>query len=304
MSTIPRRKLLYGLSALTGIGSLSLATRVGLPSISDSDSDSDSSSGARGGEFDPAVDGFGFDNFSTPSEPPEPSALLSARDVREYLIASESSVVQPVEANAGFDRSIGAIADELHANANRLFGIRGFCFGIAMASQWYFEAPSAVPVEHDSVSEITDVDEPLEESSSPVRDDIERFHRSQFLYPETWAERWVLLRPEFIDYQQQASEIRSAIDTVGSAGVTISGSEVLDGHYLLLYDYDADDDSITFTAYDPNDDADEHAELDEPHTIGIDTTRGEPLMGTYEGEYDRFLFTDTDRSVRQNVEST
>jgi hypothetical protein len=300
MVNLTRRKLLCGLSLSAGAGVLSVAGRE--QRLSATEPDSNAARSVREGGFDPTVDGFGFDNYSTPPAPPEPTEFVSEETIREYLTRYWGSRLQnrlTAEPIGGVEPPIQSLAGELYANANRLFGTRGYCFGIAMAAQWYFEEPTAIPVDRDPVSEIGDVDEPVDDrSSSPVRDDVERFHRSQFLHPEAWTGRWMLLRPELIDYRAQARELRAAIDAFGTVGVTISGSDVLDGHYLLLYDYEVGEDVIAFVAYDPNDDAEKHAERDHPHRIGIDTDSGEPIMASYEEEYDRFLFNDVDRTIR------
>ncbi|WP_245724137.1 hypothetical protein [Natronorubrum texcoconense] len=268
-------------------------------------SDSDSGSGVDDDAFDPATDGFGFDNYSTPPVAPDPTAFVSESALQESLSASWETALGDrlsLPASATPESQIRTVAERLYANANRLFGTKGYCYGMAMAAQWYFEEPSARPVDRESTSEIEHVNDPLEDrDSSPVRDDIERFHRSQFTDLESWLRRRVLLRPEWIDYRSQADEIREAIDEYGSAGLTISGENVLEAHYVLLYDYDVSETGITFAAYDPNDTADEYANRSDSRTVGIDTTSDEPLLGSYEGTYDRFLFDRTDRAVSTRI---
>ncbi|WP_306052478.1 hypothetical protein [Natronococcus wangiae] len=269
-------------------------------------SKSNSAPAIDGAGFDPAVDGFGFDNYSTPPVPPKPAEFVSEGDVLRYLTAYWDTALRAqltLPLNGGPEPRIRGIAEQLCANADRLFGTKGYCYGMAATAQWYFEEPAVVPVDRDSTSEIVHVDDPLEDgSATPVRDDIELFHRAQFLNADSWLRRWPLLRPERIDYRSQERELRATIDEFGSAGVTISGDNVLKGHYVLLYDYEATDTGVTFTAYDPNDDADEHA-AEESRTIGIDTTSYEPLMGSYDEEYDRFLFNPEDRAIRARARS-
>ncbi|WP_436344816.1 hypothetical protein [Natronorubrum sp. FCH18a] len=300
MTRLTRRNLLCGLSLSAGAGALSVAARERRPF--DSESESSSSSGEV--EFDPAVDGLGFDNYSTPPTAPKPDDFVSESEIREYLTAQWDGTVRSqfgLPMDGVSERWIRSLAAHLYANANRLFGTKGYCYGMAATAQWYFEEPSAVPVDCDSTSEIEHVDAPLEDrSSSPVRDDIERFHRSQFVDLESWLRRRALLRPAWIDYRSQARALRDAIDEFGSAGVTITGENVLEAHYVLLYDYDASETAVTFAVYDPNDAADEYEETDESRIIGIDTTSAEPMLGTYDG-YDRFLFDQTDRTVSTRV---
>jgi hypothetical protein len=300
MSRLTRRRLLYGLSLSVGTGVVAAGTQRYRQANAGATESNPVPTDAGG--FDPAIDGFGFDNYSTPPESPGPESVLSKRDLRQYLRTRRDSAFDhrlTAVSDARLELPFGTLADQLYANANRLFGTRGYCYGMATAAQWYFEEPAAVPVDRDSASEIADVDAPLEEPSrSPVRDDIEHLHRSQFLEPEAWVRRWPLLRPALIDYREQAEELRHALDSVGTAGVTISGSDVLDGHYVLLYDYEATDDGVQFLAYDPNDDADEHATTGEPHTVGVDMETGEPQLDSYEGTYDRFLFNPADRAIR------
>lgn len=303
MTRLTRRRLLCGLSLSAGAGALSVAARERRPFASGSGSNSTAIAAENG--FDPAVDGFGFDNYSTSFVSPEPTAFVSESDLRRFLRGYlDAAVRNQVTAalNVGPEPRIGTIANRLYANANRLFGTKGYCYGMAAAAQWYFEEPAAVPIDRDPTSEIEHVDDPLEDrSSTPVRDDIERFHRSQFLNADSWLQRWVLLRPEWIDYRSQARELRSTIDEFGSAGVTITGENVLRGHYVLLYDYDVTGTGVTFTAYDPNYAADEYAATDDSRTIGIDTTSYEPLLGSYDEKYDRFLFNPEDRAIRARV---
>ncbi|MFC4438820.1 MULTISPECIES: hypothetical protein [Natrialbaceae] len=303
MTGLTRRHLLCGLSLFAGAGVLSAAARERRLLASNSDS----APIAGGSGFDPAVNGFGFDNYSSTFVSPEPTEFVSKSDLRDALLAYWNGRLQgrmTVALNGRLEPRIGAIVDRLYANANRLFGTKGYCYGMAAAAQWYFEDPAALPIDRDSANEIAHVDDPLDDrSSTPVRDDIELFHRSQFLNADSWLQRWVLLRPEWIDYRSQARELRATIDEFGSAGVTITGENVLRGHYVLLYDYDVTDNGVTFTAYDPNYAADEYAATDDSRTIGVDATSYEPLLGSYDEKYDRFLFNPEDRSIRARARS-
>lgn len=300
MTRLTRRRLLGALSLSTGAGALSIAAREFGPFASDSESDSDADAVA----FDPAVDGFGFDNYATPPESPSPTEFISQSDLRDRL----TSVVSPpildwggLSLDGALRSGIGAIVDRLLSNADWLFGTNGYCYGMAAVAQWYAEVPTAVPVDRDSASEITRIDVPVDRSATPVRDDIERFHRSQFIDVDSWVQRWPLLRPERIDYRSQARELRDAIDEYGSAGVTITGENVVEGHYVLCYEYDEGDTDVTFAAYDPNVAADEYATDATSRTIGIDTDVGEPLLGSFAEEYDRFLFTREDRVTNEQA---
>ncbi len=293
MTRITRRTLLCGLSLSAGVGALSAASLKRSRSTSDA--------GAAGEhEFDPRVDGFGFDNYATPPVPPEPTEFVSRRDLREELTARLETPLgtrATAAVQAGSGPRLRTIVDDVYANANRLFGTRGYCYGMVAAAQWYCEEPPAVPLERDSASEIDHVNEPLEDdAAAPVRDDIERFHRQQFLDAESWLRRWALLDPDWIDYETQERELRAAIDAFGSAGITISGEDVLSGHYVLLYDYDVNDADVVFDVYDPNDAADRYVS-DEPPVIGIETDGHEPLLESYAGTYDRFLFNPADRAI-------
>ncbi|WP_126661822.1 hypothetical protein [Haloterrigena salifodinae] len=300
MTRLTRRRLLGALSLSTGAGALSIAAREYGPFASDSEPDSDADAVA----FDPAIDGFGFDNYATPPESPSPSELVSRSDLRDRL----ASVVSPSFLDLGGRSSdgalrsgIGAIVDRLLSNADWLFGTKGYCYGMAAVAQWYAEVPAAVPVDRDSTSEITQIDVPVDRSATPVRDDIERFHRSQFTDVDSWVQRLPLLRPERIDYRSQARELRAAIDEYGSAGVTITGANVVEGHYVLLYAYDKGDTDVTFAAYDPNIAADEYATAATSRTVGIDTAAGEPVLGSYAETFDRFLFTREDRVTNEQA---
>lgn len=293
MTRITRRTLLCGLSLSAGIGALSAA------SLNRSRSTSDAGSVA-GLEFDPRADAFGFENYATPPVPPEPTDFVSRHELREELtgrleIPLGTRATDTLQAGSG--PRLGMIVDELYANANRLFGTKGYCYGMVAAAQWYCEEPTAVPIERESASEIGHVNEPLEDdAAAPVRDDIERLHRQQFLDAESWLRRWALLDPDWIDYETQERELRAAIDEFGSAGITISGEDVLSGHYVLLYDYEITDADVVFAVYDPNDAADRYLE-DEPPVIGIETNGHEPLLGSYAETYDRFLFNPADRAI-------
>ncbi|MDG5758970.1 hypothetical protein QA600_06415 [Natronococcus sp. A-GB1] len=293
MTRITRRTLLCGLSLSAGVGALSAV------SLKRSRSTSDGGS-TDGQEFDPRIDGFGFENYATPPVPPEPTEFVSRRELREELtgrLETPLGTRATAAVQVGSGPRLGTVVDELYANANRLFGTRGYCYGMVTAAQWYSEEPAAVPLERDSASEIGHVNEPLEDdAAAPVRDDIERFHRQQFLDAESWLRRWALLSPDWIDYETQARELRAAIDEFGSAGITISGEDVLNGHYVLLYDYDVADADVVFAVYDPNDPADRYV-ADDPPVIGIRTDDHEPLLGSYVGTYDRFLFIPADRAI-------
>ena len=301
MTRLTRRTLLCGISLSAAAGVLSVGARKNRPFASRSNSNSSGDDAT----FDPATDGFGFENYSTPPAAPDPGAFVSESELQDSLTDSwEESFGDRLSFATGMapDTQIRTVAERLYANANRLFGTKGYCYGMAMAAQWYFETPTARPVDRESTSEIEHVDDPLEDrDSSPVRDDIERFHRSQFTDLESWIRRRVLLRPEWIDYRSQADEIREAIDEYGSAGVTISGENVLEAHYVLLYDYEENENDVTFAAYDPNDAAAEYANKSDSRALGIDTTSDKPLLGSYEGTYDRFLFDRTDRAVSTRI---
>jgi hypothetical protein len=293
MTRITRRALLCGLSLSAGVGALSVASLKRSRSTSGTGSTDEH-------DFDPRVDAFGFDNYATPPVPPEPTEFVSRRDLREELTGRLETplgtrVTDTLQASSG--PRLRTIVDDLYANANRLFGTKGYCYGMVAAAQWYCEEPTAVPLERDSASEIEHVNEPLEnDAAAPVRDDIERFHRQQFLDAESWLRRWALLDPDWIDYETQERHLRAAIDEFGSAGITISGADVLNGHYVLLYDYDANDDDVVFAVYDPNDAADRYVS-DDPPVVGIETATHEPLLGSYAGTYDRFLFIPADRTI-------
>ena len=293
MTRITRRALLCGLSLSAGVGALSAA------SLKRSRSTSDPGS-TDGREFDPRIDGFGFKNYATPPIPPEPTDFVSRRELREEVTGRLETPLGTRATDtlqAGSGPRLGTVVDEIYTNANRLFGTKGYCYGMVAAAQWYCEEPTAVPLERDSASEIGHVNEPLEDdAAAPVRDDIERFHRQQFLDAESWLRRWALLSPDWIDYETQARELRAAIDEFGSAGITISGEDVLNGHYVLLYDYDVADDDVVFAVYDPNDPADRYV-ADDPPAIGVRTDDHEPLLGSYVGTYDRFLFNPADRAI-------
>ncbi|AGB38526.1 hypothetical protein [Natronococcus occultus] len=291
MPRLTRRKLLGAFSLSAGVGALSLVVRERSRSASGDESVPDSVA------FDPRVDGFGFENYATPPVPPEPTEFVSRRELRETLATrlDDSLGTRLTAPLSTAEPQLGSIVDRLYANASRLFGTRGYCYGMATAAQWYHEEPTAVPLERESASEIDHVDAPLEDDATPVRDDVERFHRQQFLDPLSWLQRRPLLEPERIDYRKQARELQTAIDEFGTAGITISGENVLEGHYVLLYDYAVDDGEIAFAVYDPNDAAEEYA--GDRHAIGISTADGESLLGSYADRYDRFLFVPVDRAV-------
>ena len=304
MPRLTRRRLLGTLSLSTGAGALSLVARdVGIgPFGPDSDTRP-----AEPIDFDPVIDGFGFDNYATPPESPSPSEFVSRRELRDHLTPAAAASV-PDWLRPALDgrlrSGIRTIVDRLRSNADRLFGTKGYCYGMVATAQWYAELPTAIPVDRDVASEIRRIDAPADDpSATPVRDVIERFQRGQFTDADSWLRRWPLLRPERIDYRAQARELRDAIDEYGSAGVTITGENVVEGHYVLCYDYEEREDGVTFAVYDPNVAADEYAEAAGTRTIGIDTAAGEPLLESYAAEYDRFLFVGTDRDANERVRS-
>ncbi|ELY52037.1 hypothetical protein [Natronolimnohabitans innermongolicus] len=303
MSRLTRRQLLCGASLSALVGGLSItAWKRRFDSTADAESD------GRAG-FAPATDGFGFDNFSTPPVVPDPVEFVDRSELRTRLLSDWDGplgMASGISMTGSLERRVRSIADELYGNATRLFGTEGYCYGMAATAQQYFEEPDSMPVDRESASEIEHVNEPLEDGDSrPVREDIERLHRRQFTEIDSWLNRWPLLRPGWIDYQAQERELRDALDDYGSAGLTITGDDVLRGHYVLAYDYDVDDTGVTFAVYDPNDSADEYAGSNDGHTVGVETTGSsyEPRMDAYEGTYDRFLFTSTDRTIRADVVS-
>ena len=301
MTRLTRRRLLGALSLSTGAGALAIAAREMGPFASDSGTESNADPVA----FDPAVDAFGIDNYTTPPESPSPTEFVSRRELRDRLRGDVDQLLPEelaLSLDGMFRKQIRAVVDRLLSNADRLFGTKGYCYGMAAVAQWYAEEPSARPVDRESNSEITHIDAPVDDrSATPVRDDIERFHRSQFTDVDAWIRRWPLLDPERIDYRAQARDIRDAIDEYGSTGVTISGENVAEGHYVLLYEYDERDSDVTFGVYDPNLAADEYAAAAESRTIAIDTENGEPLLGPYAEEFDRFLFVAADRETREQA---
>lgn len=204
--------------------------------------------------FGPEENGFGFRNWSPASQyfeaPSEPSRAsirerirTGWRDRSRELIGLDTSELPA--------RAADAIATQLRLAVVQRAGTNGHCYGMVLAAQQYFERPETIPVDRRTASEIEDPTVPVEEPTAPVYEDIVRLQAEQYLRFRPWLGRRALLRPAWIDTGAVLRDVRSVIDALGSATLTLYDGSLY-AHQVLGYRYEGVGDGTVISIYDPN----------------------------------------------------
>lgn len=247
------------------------------------------------GTFNPLRHGFGFRNWSTrtqnfdvPDEDPSREAVR-AKLTTDWRSSSRS--ILDLDFRSIPDVLVDSITSQLHGTLRQRAATNGHCYGMVLATQQYFEQPETIPLDTESASSILYPTEPLDEPDAPVYRHIVALQTEQFLRFRAWLGRRAMLWPDRIDVAAQLADVRSVIDTFGTAAVTVltSGQS---GHQVLAYDYSVHDDGTTLYVYDPNLQAaryESHRRRLEFREVN-DTIRMEPY-----GKYEHLLYNRWDR---------
>lgn len=242
--------------------------------------------------FDPTCHGFGFYNWRVyESEYPESDEAIED----DWRASFERAFDRPVtDLPEGL---IGAISK--HAREGLLEAVRtnGYCYGMVFAAQKYFEQPEKIPAEFKTASEVTHPNAPREREKSPVLDEIRKYHAAQYLDIYAWLGRCGLFDVSLIDYEQQLDDLCHAVDTFGTAGITVFTEGAVRSHQVLVYDYEQYVDRTVLLAYDPNYTAESYERF--TYTIEIDTSAETPSPKPieYGMAYDQFIHNEYDRTI-------
>lgn len=248
--------------------------------------------------FDPTRHGFGFHNWRIQQGPypgvegSDPEGEFVERWDAPFRRAFDS----PLTSMPGRLRE--ALAE--HAREGLLEATRtnGYCYGMVFAAQQYFERPGTIPSGFEHASEIEHPEAPLSTPETPVLDDVVDYHTAQYLDFYAWFGRYGLMKPDWIDYDEQLREITAALDHYGTAGVTLVSRTAARSHQVLAHDYERGPDGVSIAVYDPNYPA---ATYDAwTPTIEIDTSGVEPAVEPISlGEgYSDFVHNQYDRRIR------
>lgn len=257
-----------------------------------------------GTSFDPAVHGFGFQNWSTsvPTYPEHDHDAVSEAQVRRTLRGRWTDALRRVldlDVGATTDSALDVIAKQLYVSVNQRSATNGHCYGMVFAAQRYFEEPGAVPLDRERAREFTNPSDPLDDPGrAPVGEDIDHFQNTQFLDFRAWLGRRAVFRPRWIDYASQLEDLRAVIDEYGTAGVTLVNTETRSSHQVLLHGHRTRPASVTFDVYDPNLTARGYGPNRNRPTIRVDTDGEAPLVEPY-GDlgYDAFVYNRYDRLI-------
>lgn len=281
---ISRRRLLYGTASVMGVAwSLGGVAR------------------ARGtaeeGAFVPAEHGFGFRNWTQRDQYFDAPASPSRRSIRGTVTADWRDLAVGtigLDTSQLPDRVVDAIAAQLRTALVQRAGTNGHCYGMALTAQRYFEQPSAIPVDRRVASEIEDPTVPIEEPTAPVYEEIVQRQADQFLKFRAWLGRRAMVRPEWIDTTRVLGDVRSVVETFGTATLSLFDGNLL-GHQVLAYGFEADRSGVTIPIYDPNRTAVSYR--GEVPSIRFDRRDGGLWMQPY-GRYTGVLFNRFDQIER------
>lgn len=247
---------------------------------------------ALGGErFDPAVDGFGFANWSGETgETPE------GRQFRyEYEGVTRQDVLDAIT-NSWELMGFGDVVERLLARfvysfIDRQAATNGHCYGMVFAADAYYQNPSKLPAGIDSAGEIP---HPTGEYDT-VGDRISAYHTSQLLTSEVLWYGLLGRQGDHIDSAVALENIVDEIDATGTAGVALFRDG--GGHQVLAYEYEQRANEVELFVYDPNLPATDYETAAEPfRSLTVDADDGE-LSEPYGTLYDRFVYIDPELSV-------
>lgn len=273
------------LRSTVGLG----ATAIGLTGIS-------RWSAAEDG-FDPERHGFGFRNwgagqreFHIPVAETDPAQVA----VRDHIFTEwdgRAESVFDVELRQTNDVFLEALATLLRIAIVQRAGTNGYCYGMSLAAQAYYESPSSIPIDRRYASDIRHPAEPLSEPVAPVYRDIAQLQADQYLRFRSWLGRRAMLWPERIDVAAQLRDIRAVVDVFGTAQVFLFAGSTK-GHQVLAYDYEDHADGTSVSVYDPNFSASSYE--DRVRILEFDATDGGYEVRPYD-QYTGVLFNRHDR---------
>lgn len=206
--------------------------------------------------FDPTVDAFSFPNFS-PSDPLFPNHNHRPVTKDEIGRAIENRWFGPLKplfsVSSLSSGLVSALAKQLYVSSRQYAAANGHCYGISFTAQRYFEHPDEIPLDRDAASDFGSPEAPGNDpTTNPVSVDLDVYQTAQILDPFVWLGRRSLIRPESIDYRMQYRAIRAAVDTFGTASISLMESHSKTIHEVLVYDYERVSDGVRLFVYDPN----------------------------------------------------
>lgn len=292
-----RRELLAGIAGIALAGSRPAAGRSG-PADGATATDRRANAGrpAQRDEFDPAVHGFGFRNWST-REAVFATHDHDAVDEAEVRRLLGRRWERPARRTLGVDvlglsdALLAAITKQVYVSVNQLSGTNGHCYGMVFAAQQYYEDPGSVPLDRGTASEFDHPEAPVDDpETGPVARDVDHYHLTQFLDFRSWLGRRAMAWPSWIDYRRQLNRVTAAIDEFGTAGLTVFDSGNRASHQVLAYDYRRTADATRLFVYDPNYPAGRYARSADPPAVVVDTSGSRPAVRPYGNGYDEFVF--------------
>lgn len=204
--------------------------------------------------FSPDRHGYGFQNWTPQTQyfetPPAP-ANGAVRDQVRHGWRDRAREFLDIDTVDLSDALVQAISTQVRLALVQLAGTNGYCYGMVLTAQHYYENPAAIPVDRSLASEIEDPTVPVDDPAAPVYDDIVQLQADQFLRFRAWLGRRAMLHPDWIDTAAILRDVRSVIDAFGTAAVSLF-NERLFGHQVLAYDYVDEGDRVVVPIYDPN----------------------------------------------------
>ncbi|AXG09651.1 hypothetical protein [Haloplanus rubicundus] len=263
-------------------------------------------------DFDPAIHGFGFQNWSGEGEfnPPHNHETI-AEDTfntqfeQEWLPELKQNTSLPLPASIA-TQIADALYETLRQGPENVYS-DGHCFGMCLAAQQYFEngVPDTLPAE---ISAAADIPRPTGEYAD-IGGEIDELHRSHALNSNTAVEMKQFLSPNSsqnetaYDAEKEIEAIRSAIKQNGTAliGIGSSPSTSPDDsylHQLVGYNVEVEGESLEsadtayIDVYDPNYEADYYTTNSQRLEIDISQPTDMPLVNNdgkgYIFRYQRF----------------
>jgi|GEM_PF-2263631 len=241
-AAVRRREVLSGAVAALGLGGATAVARGTRPQLESA------------GGFDPAVNGFGFRNWTPRDQyfeaPADPSRARIAELIRTtWRQQARATIELQIERLAG--PLVEAMATQLHLAVVQRAGSNGHCYGMVLTAQNYFERPEAIPVDRPTASDIEDPTVPVEEPAAPVYEAIVEAQAAQFLQFRAWLGRRALLYPAWIDGEAILDDVTAVIEALGSAAVILFDGSLY-SHQVLAYGVEDDGDQVRIPIYDPN----------------------------------------------------
>lgn len=301
-----RRRLLGRIAALSAVGGYAtVAAGKDTEGRADEHAAESTDAGARGRreEFDPAVHGFGFRNWSTREQtyPEHDHDDVGEEQIRRAIGRRwDEPVENLLEVNVqGLPTALlDAIAKQVYVSVNQGSATNGHCYGMVFAAQQYYENPGGLPESHSTASEVRHPETPVGESDvAPVGKEIDLYQLTQFLNVHSWIGRRGMARPKWIDYGAQLEQLTGVLDRFGTAGITMFDAADRRAHQVLAYDYAQEADATRLFVYDPNYAAGRYANPDFRPAVEVDTSGDRPTVRRYNDSYDQFVFNRRDRIV-------